>query len=167
MKKVFIYILIDPRKPGLVRYVGQTETPKTRHVQHCAESGRSAKAEWLESMRQEGVMPQMIIVAETSPELADSDEIIWISRFTNCRLLSNTTHNPIAKLAPKVVPLPIITDDKPAILNTLQSTERAAIVAMLKACAGNKKHAANRLGIGRQTLYNKIAAYEIQIDGAA
>src|SRR5262245_9714821 len=41
----------------------------------------------------------------------------------------------------------------------LEGVERNAIVQMLKETGGNKLETAKRLGIGRQTLYNKIKAY--------
>jgi len=44
----------------------------------------------------------------------------------------------------------------------LEGVERNAIVNMLKETGGNKLEAAKRLGIGRQTLYNKIKAYGIE-----
>ena len=43
----------------------------------------------------------------------------------------------------------------------LEGVERNAIVQMLKETGGNKLETAKRLGIGRQTLYNKIKAYGI------
>ena len=45
----------------------------------------------------------------------------------------------------------------------LKDVERNAIVQMLKETGGNKQETARRLGIGRQTLYNKIKAYQIEI----
>lgn len=45
----------------------------------------------------------------------------------------------------------------------LEGVERNAIVQMLKQSNGNKLEAAKRLGIGRQTLYNKIKAYGIDV----
>jgi DNA-binding NtrC family response regulator len=45
----------------------------------------------------------------------------------------------------------------------LESVERNTIIQMLKATGGNKLEAAKRLGIGRQTLYNKIEAYGIEV----
>ncbi len=45
----------------------------------------------------------------------------------------------------------------------LEGVERNAIVQMLKETGGNKLETAKRLGIGRQTLYNKIKAYGIDI----
>jgi DNA-binding NtrC family response regulator len=45
----------------------------------------------------------------------------------------------------------------------LESVERNVIVQTLKTVAGNKLEAAKRLGIGRQTLYNKLKAYGIEV----
>jgi len=45
----------------------------------------------------------------------------------------------------------------------LEGVERNAIVQMLKETGGNKLETAKRLGIGRQTLYNKIRAYGIEV----
>jgi DNA-binding NtrC family response regulator len=44
----------------------------------------------------------------------------------------------------------------------LEGVERNAIIEMLKDTGGNKLETAKRLGIGRQTLYNKIKAYGIE-----
>jgi len=45
----------------------------------------------------------------------------------------------------------------------LEGVERNAIVQMLKETGGNKLETAKRLGLGRQTLYNKIKAYGIEV----
>jgi len=45
----------------------------------------------------------------------------------------------------------------------LEALERNAIVQALKETSGNKLETAKRLGIGRQTLYNKIKAYGIEV----
>ncbi len=45
----------------------------------------------------------------------------------------------------------------------LEGVERNAIIQMLKETGGNKLETAKRLGIGRQTLYNKIKAYGIEL----
>jgi len=45
----------------------------------------------------------------------------------------------------------------------LEGVERNEIVRMLKETGGNKLETAKRLGIGRQTLYNKIKAYGIEV----
>jgi DNA-binding NtrC family response regulator len=45
----------------------------------------------------------------------------------------------------------------------LEGVERNAIIQMLKETGANKLETAKRLGIGRQTLYNKIKAYGIEL----
>jgi DNA-binding NtrC family response regulator len=46
-------------------------------------------------------------------------------------------------------------------LTLMEAMERTKILEILKETGGNKQEAAKRLGIGRQTLYNKIKAYDI------
>lgn len=48
-------------------------------------------------------------------------------------------------------------------LTLLEGMERNTIVQALRETGGNKLEAAKRLGIGRQTLYNKIKAYGIEV----
>jgi transcriptional regulator with PAS, ATPase and Fis domain len=45
----------------------------------------------------------------------------------------------------------------------LEGVERNEIVRILRETGGNKLETAKRLGIGRQTLYNKIKAYGIEV----
>jgi len=47
-------------------------------------------------------------------------------------------------------------------LKTLQSAEKAAILEALAAVNGHRKKAAERLGIGERTLYDKLKAYGIR-----
>ena len=47
-------------------------------------------------------------------------------------------------------------------LTLMEAMERNAIIQMLKETGGNKLETAKRLGIGRQTLYNKIKIYDIE-----
>jgi two-component system response regulator HydG len=55
------------------------------------------------------------------------------------------------------------TSPEEADLTLLEGMERNTIVQMLKETNGNKLETAKRLGIGRQTLYNKIKAYNIEV----
>jgi DNA-binding NtrC family response regulator len=57
---------------------------------------------------------------------------------------------------------PESTESQDTNFTLLEGVERNAIVQMLKETNGNKLEAAKRLGIGRQTLYNKIKAYGIE-----
>jgi len=54
------------------------------------------------------------------------------------------------------------TDEHDSNFTLLEGVERNAIIQMLKETNGNKLETAKRLGIGRQTLYNKIKAYGIE-----
>jgi DNA-binding NtrC family response regulator len=54
-------------------------------------------------------------------------------------------------------------DDHDTNFTLLEGVERNTIVQTLKDTGGNKLEAAKRLGIGRQTLYNKIKAYGIEV----
>lgn len=47
-------------------------------------------------------------------------------------------------------------------LTMMEDLERNAIIQALKETGGNKLKAAKRLGIGRQTLYNKLKSYQIE-----
>jgi DNA-binding NtrC family response regulator len=47
-------------------------------------------------------------------------------------------------------------------LTLMEAMERNTIIQMLKETNGNKLETAKRLGIGRQTLYNKIKMYGIE-----
>jgi len=51
-----------------------------------------------------------------------------------------------------------------AALTPLEAVERDTIARVLRENQGNKLAAAKRLGIGRQTLYNKIAQYDLGSD---
>jgi len=55
------------------------------------------------------------------------------------------------------------TEDHDTSFTLLEGVERNAIIQMLKETGGNKLETAKRLGIGRQTLYNKIKAYGIDV----
>jgi DNA-binding NtrC family response regulator len=62
--------------------------------------------------------------------------------------------------------LSISTKDVPSAapdLSLMEGVERNAIIQVLKETRGNKLLAAKRLGIGRQTLYNKIKTYGIKV----
>lgn len=48
-------------------------------------------------------------------------------------------------------------------LTEMETVERDKIIEVLKETNYNKVETAKRLGIGRQTLYNKIKAYEISV----
>ena len=86
----------------------------------------------------------------------------------NVRQLQNEVQRAVLLCEDKVVEaadLSISTPTSDAAGDTsftlLEGVERNTIVQMLKETGGNKLETAKRLGIGRQTLYNKIKAYGI------
>ncbi len=60
------------------------------------------------------------------------------------------------------ISVPASAPEDDANLTLMEAMERNTIVQMLRETNGNKLETARRLGIGRQTLYNKIKAYNIQ-----
>ncbi len=77
-------------------------------------------------------------------------------------LMSDGTTIDVTDLSITHQPPAGIPEEDTASLTLLEGMERQTIVQMLKETNGNKLEAAKRLGIGRQTLYNKIKAYNIQ-----
>jgi len=64
--KTFIYILIDPRD-NQVRYVGKTKSKNRRYYQHMNEASkgtRTHKNNWLLSLKNKGLKPEMVIIDE-------------------------------------------------------------------------------------------------------
>jgi DNA-binding NtrC family response regulator len=57
---------------------------------------------------------------------------------------------------------PAVTAESDTNLTLMEAMERNTIAQMLKDTGGNKVETAKRLGIGRQTLYNKIKSYNIE-----
>ncbi|TAE77557.1 MAG: sigma-54-dependent Fis family transcriptional regulator [Verrucomicrobia bacterium] len=47
-------------------------------------------------------------------------------------------------------------------LSTIDDMERASLVAALEACNGNRRRAAQRLGVSQRTIYNMIDRYELR-----
>ena len=77
-------------------------------------------------------------------------------------LMSDGTIIDAPDLSITQLPIADAEEADPSSLTLLEGMERQTIVQMLKETNGNKLEAAKRLGIGRQTLYNKIKAYNIQ-----
>jgi DNA-binding NtrC family response regulator len=153
---VTIYGLIDPRIPEKVRYVGQALQPRIRHLQHCAECATSPKGQWLESLREQGVLPQMVVLGVVAEDEAGTLEKIWIARLQP-EFLTNDAVVRAQKLK-SIPPEPCANRNA---FTLLEDTQRAQIEDMLKQCRGNKQEAAKRLGLGRQTLYNKLKRFGI------
>ena len=87
----------------------------------------------------------------------------------NVRQLQNEVQRAVLMCEGKMVDVHDLSITDPAVLNEatngnltlMEAMERNKIVEILKETQGNKLETAKRLGIGRQTLYNKIKAYAI------
>jgi two-component system, NtrC family, response regulator HydG len=88
----------------------------------------------------------------------------------NVRQLQNEVQRAVLMCEAKQVDAPDLSINAPRIethedetnLTLMEAMERNTIIQMLKETGGNKLETAKRLGIGRQTLYNKIKAYGIE-----
>jgi predicted GIY-YIG superfamily endonuclease len=70
--EVAIYALIDPRSLS-IRYIGISGDPLARHQQHIRDKANGFKQEWLDQLRQDGLVPIMRIL-EIVPSTADALE---------------------------------------------------------------------------------------------
>ena len=75
--KTYIYILIDP-ETNQVRYVGKTTSLKRRYNQHVSECSkiRNHKNNWLLSLKNKNIKPEMVIIDET-----DNDDWIFLEQW--------------------------------------------------------------------------------------
>src|SRR5256885_295350 len=88
----------------------------------------------------------------------------------NVRQLQNEVQRTVLMCEGKMVDVQDLSISAPRVetpedetnLTLMEAMERNTIVQMLKETGGNKLETAKRLGIGRQTLYNKIKAYGIE-----
>lgn len=88
----------------------------------------------------------------------------------NVRQLQNEVQRAVLMAEGKVIDLgdlainatKTIEDEAGANLTLMEAMERNTIIQILRETRGNKLETARRLGIGRQTLYNKIKAYNIE-----
>ncbi len=87
----------------------------------------------------------------------------------NVRQLQNEVQRAVLMCEGKMVDVHDLSINDPALVNNeangnltlMEAMERNKIIEILKETQGNKLETAKRLGIGRQTLYNKIKAYAI------
>jgi len=82
MKKVIIYVLIDPRT-NMVRYVGKTTNIKKRLNKHINESKRSTKSHkkaWINGLLRLDLLPTIKVIDEVSIDEWQFWEMYWISQ---------------------------------------------------------------------------------------
>ncbi len=150
--KIYIYALVDPRCPHIVRYVGQTSDWNRRLLEHVKNGkARSSKEKWLVTMRSEGVLPQLVVLEENNHILANERERWWTER-AESEHLTNDVYSSVSRARYR--------DPKPKIEGELSKARRhldtLRITAALANAKGNKSKAAKELGISRPTLYEQM-----------
>ena len=97
--KSFVYGLADPRD-GRIRYVGQSNCPERRLVEHKSVSRQSVatrKARWLCDLMESGIEPELVILAEGDSSAIDEQEQTWMDSLpdlTNVKLTSEPARSP-------------------------------------------------------------------------
>lgn len=91
-----IYALVDPRQPDIIKYVGKSKHPRIRHLQHCAVLEYTSKGEWIDTIRNEGILPQITILDWTEGPRSTEAEEYWVRKL-RCSELTNDTY--ITKIA--------------------------------------------------------------------
>lgn len=80
LRRWWIYVLKDPTS-GEVRYVGKTENPRKRFINHrCGHSGRHC-ANWIKSLRARGLVPTFEIIDAGMGHGWPQAERAWIREY--------------------------------------------------------------------------------------
>lgn len=84
-KAVSIYMLLDPRAPNVVRYVGKTECTLAarlrRHELEAALGLKSHRFHWVRELASDGVSPAIELLEIVPAEVWREREKHWISHF--------------------------------------------------------------------------------------
>jgi len=74
---------------GEVKYIGQSKNIQKRYRQHCSLAqnvGKTKRNEWLYSILENGIIPELILLEETND--LDSREIYWINKYKDQNLVN-------------------------------------------------------------------------------
>lgn len=142
----YIYALADCRTPTRFEYIGVTGNIRERFRDHYKGQSDSTRS-WIKGLQAIGFCPALTVLDSVTDESADAVEIQRI----------NEHRPPLNRNRLLGVPTPAMPNGA-----TLDDAERNLIVNVLK-LHGNKVKAASVLGIGRQTLYNKLTKYRIEL----
>ena len=138
---IYIYGLFDIRKPDEIKYVGQTECLSERWK--CHRTGKDAGTrEWVKTVELTGGVVSIRVLEEASPHEAGIIERKWIMA---CPAAVNER-----------VKFKTVKDFCVSPMVSLREMELQYIRWAIEFFDGNKQSAAKALGVGRQTLYNKL-----------
>jgi len=145
--KIYFYGLADPRNPNVIRFVGKTNAPRVRHIDHCTDAGATDKCAWVETLRIDGILPQMIILAECQNDAAAmGKERELIAKYN----------------ASEADSFMQICKTDLLLVNANNHTGRLLVLDALTKARGKIAVAARMLGICRPTLYERIQRYKIK-----
>lgn len=150
---VKIYGLIDPETHA-VRYIGQTLDVDRRLNEHINDALQDGdKRRWIKDLFHRGLHPVATVLAECTAENAAATEREWIARFGPMLLNENGMQLEAPRRQRPT------TGDFP----TLEQVEEHYIRTAMLRLGSCKIEVAKALGIGRQTLYNKLKRYQISV----
>lgn len=92
-KPVHIYMLVDPETDE-IRYVGKSIRPAQRLLNHMNERSNTHRSHWLQTLRQKGLRPRMVILETIEGRWPWQDaERFWIAhlRSLGARLVNGTS----------------------------------------------------------------------------
>ncbi len=79
-KTTFIYALVDPFTMQ-IRYIGKSNNPQHRLTSHLGDRGNTPKTRWIKSLKEEGFIPELIILEMVSISCWQEREIYWITYY--------------------------------------------------------------------------------------
>lgn len=146
--KISIYALFDAQAPAVIKYVGQASNLNVRFNTHRSGLDETTK-DWVKKVVEAGSTIGVKLLECSDEFNAIAVETKWIQTYDSPELLN------IAQRKPK--PLEIETFDfHISPIMSLAEMEIRYIRYALSMFDGNKQKTAKALGIGRQTLYNKL-----------
>lgn len=153
---VYVYALVDSRAPDVLKYIGQTTSPRARHLTHChGKTTQPVLKAWIDSLRDVGLMPQMLILAtsQTVDPFAEEQRLI--------RLHFDAVLNIRDYLAGRKEARVIDSHPRTPYKVTLSTTEADCIRKALTDANGNVSAAARAVGVSRPSFYNRLVRHKI------
>lgn len=88
----FIYALCDP-DTSIVRYIGKSDEPQKRYLNHLKDKKRTHKVNWIKSLKSHNKKPFLKIIEKVKKSLWEKAEKKWIKHYRNIygNKLTNTT----------------------------------------------------------------------------
>lgn len=78
---MYIYILVDPREPNHVRYVGGTKNLAQRIKEHLQDKAKTYKCQWIRSVKRQGFLPEMYPIEVVTEDTWKEREMYWIKYY--------------------------------------------------------------------------------------